>query len=446
MNRAQDWNGFRAAASLFDVPAQNLIYADVDGNIGYQAPGTVPVRATGDGTVPVPGWTSQNGWSGTVPFDDLPSMLNPERGLHRHGEQPGERQRPDADPGLGSRLSRSIHRAAPRRTHRLGREAHRRRPHRDPARHLGRERERAPARDRGARARRRRRPRRRPARRMGRTGRRGQRPGGVLRRVLAPPPRRHVRHAPRADAPRGRRPVVRRRVGTPRRSRRALVDERGRRGRRPRRHDRPSARRGLGRGIRPHGRRPRRVALGSPAHPHAHQPELRRVGHRPHRVALQPRAVRARRRLVDRERHRLGRDHRLRRRLGAVDAHDRRPRRLRRVNAGSTSRARRATRSIRTTPTRPRSGSAARRGRGRSRSPPCARRPPTRCSWIPPADARGRAAHAEESVARLRPRGTCAWARRCRAAAGGRSSSAGRGSSRASAPSSRAGARSRTAP
>ena len=47
MNRAQDWNAFRAAASLFDVPAQNLIYADVDGNIGYQAPGTLPVRATG---------------------------------------------------------------------------------------------------------------------------------------------------------------------------------------------------------------------------------------------------------------------------------------------------------------------------------------------------------------------------------------------------------------
>jgi len=80
MNRAQDWNAFRAAASLFDVPAQNLIYADVDGNIGYQAPGTVPVRATGDGTVPLPGWISQNGWSGTVPFDDLPSMFNPERG------------------------------------------------------------------------------------------------------------------------------------------------------------------------------------------------------------------------------------------------------------------------------------------------------------------------------------------------------------------------------
>lgn len=80
LNRAQDWATFRSAAELFDVPAQNLVYADVDGNIGYQAPGMIPMRLTGDGTVPVPGWTSANGWSGMVPFGDLPSMLNPERG------------------------------------------------------------------------------------------------------------------------------------------------------------------------------------------------------------------------------------------------------------------------------------------------------------------------------------------------------------------------------
>ena len=67
------------------------------------------------------------------------------------------------------------------------------------------------------------------------------------------------------------------------------------------------ARRGVERGIRPHGQRPRRLALGPAAHAHAHQPELRRVRHRPHRVAVQPRALRARRRLVDRQRHRLGR-------------------------------------------------------------------------------------------------------------------------------------------
>ncbi|TFD80895.1 penicillin acylase family protein [Cryobacterium psychrophilum] len=80
MSRATDWESFRAAASKFDVPSQNLIYADVDGNIGYQAPGVIPIRVTGDGTVPVPGWTSQYGWSGYIPFDALPQVFNPPSG------------------------------------------------------------------------------------------------------------------------------------------------------------------------------------------------------------------------------------------------------------------------------------------------------------------------------------------------------------------------------
>jgi penicillin amidase len=77
---AADWTAFRSAAGDFQVPSQNLVYADVDGHIGYQAPGSVPIRATGDGTVPVPGWTSQYGWVGTVPYDQLPSALDPPSG------------------------------------------------------------------------------------------------------------------------------------------------------------------------------------------------------------------------------------------------------------------------------------------------------------------------------------------------------------------------------
>lgn len=80
LDGATGWDGFRAAAAQFDVPSQNLIYADVDGNIGYQAPGRIPIRATGDGTVPVPGWTSQYRWTGYIPFDQLPSVLNPPSG------------------------------------------------------------------------------------------------------------------------------------------------------------------------------------------------------------------------------------------------------------------------------------------------------------------------------------------------------------------------------
>ncbi|WP_348788179.1 penicillin acylase family protein [Leifsonia sp. NPDC080035] len=77
---AHDWASFRKAATAFQVPSQNLLYADVDGNIGYQAPGSIPVRAKGDGTVPVPGWTSTYGWVGTIPYERLPSELNPPSG------------------------------------------------------------------------------------------------------------------------------------------------------------------------------------------------------------------------------------------------------------------------------------------------------------------------------------------------------------------------------
>ncbi len=81
INKAQNWDEFREGAKLFEVPSQNLVYADVAGNIGYQAPGLVPVRITGDGTLPSPGWSSDYGWSSYIPFDELPSVSNPESGL-----------------------------------------------------------------------------------------------------------------------------------------------------------------------------------------------------------------------------------------------------------------------------------------------------------------------------------------------------------------------------
>ncbi|MFI6325237.1 penicillin acylase family protein [Nonomuraea sp. NPDC050556] len=81
LNTASDWHEFRAAASLFDVPAQNLVYADVDGAIGYQAPGRIPVREKGDGTWPVPGWTGEYEWKAApIPFDLLPSVSDPASG------------------------------------------------------------------------------------------------------------------------------------------------------------------------------------------------------------------------------------------------------------------------------------------------------------------------------------------------------------------------------
>jgi penicillin G amidase len=80
LNKAKNWDDFRKAASLFEVPAQNLVYADVDGNIGYQSPGKIPVRGKGDGRYFAPGWDPEYDWTGYVPFHELPSAFNPAQG------------------------------------------------------------------------------------------------------------------------------------------------------------------------------------------------------------------------------------------------------------------------------------------------------------------------------------------------------------------------------
>lgn len=81
INTADNWDQFREALSKWDVPSQNFIYADVDGNIGYQMPGRIPIRAYGDGRIPVPGWTNQYEWTGFIPFEDLPNRYNPPEGF-----------------------------------------------------------------------------------------------------------------------------------------------------------------------------------------------------------------------------------------------------------------------------------------------------------------------------------------------------------------------------
>ncbi|QIK62674.1 penicillin acylase family protein [Leucobacter viscericola] len=80
LNTATNFTQFRAAAKLFDVPAQNLIYADLEGNIGYQAPGKLPIRGAGDGWLPQPGWDSAYDWQGFIPFEDQPTTYNPKSG------------------------------------------------------------------------------------------------------------------------------------------------------------------------------------------------------------------------------------------------------------------------------------------------------------------------------------------------------------------------------
>ncbi|WP_210588350.1 penicillin acylase family protein [Streptomyces sp. GESEQ-35] len=81
MDKAADWNEFREAAALFEVPSQNLVYADTQGNIGYTLPGRIPKRTKADdGSLPAPGWDPQYQWTGYIEQDELPYEYNPQRG------------------------------------------------------------------------------------------------------------------------------------------------------------------------------------------------------------------------------------------------------------------------------------------------------------------------------------------------------------------------------
>ncbi len=86
LNTAQNFAQFREAAKDFAVPAQNLVYADTDGHIGYQAPGLVPVRASAiagypPGYWPAPGWSSAYDWKSWVPFAQMPWVEDPKEGF-----------------------------------------------------------------------------------------------------------------------------------------------------------------------------------------------------------------------------------------------------------------------------------------------------------------------------------------------------------------------------
>jgi penicillin amidase len=80
MNRAGNWQDFRDTLKDFVAPQQNMVYADVDGHIGFIAPARVPIRAKGDGWMPAPGWSGEYEWTGFIPFDELPQALDPASG------------------------------------------------------------------------------------------------------------------------------------------------------------------------------------------------------------------------------------------------------------------------------------------------------------------------------------------------------------------------------
>ena len=115
LNRAGSWDEFRTALAQWPAPPLTFVYADVDGHIGRQAAGHIPVRARGDGLLPLPGWDDSYAWSGLVPFDDLPSELDPPRGFTVAANQDISRQSSPSDTGSGGASER-------RRGHNLGHE------------------------------------------------------------------------------------------------------------------------------------------------------------------------------------------------------------------------------------------------------------------------------------------------------------------------------------
>jgi penicillin amidase len=81
VDAAQNWEELRKAFAQLDAPGQNVVYADVDGNIGYQTTGHIPIRASGDGSLPANGADDSHEWTSYIPFEKLPHIYNPSSGV-----------------------------------------------------------------------------------------------------------------------------------------------------------------------------------------------------------------------------------------------------------------------------------------------------------------------------------------------------------------------------
>ncbi len=81
LNRAHNWKEFNAALESFTAPTQNIVYADIDGHIGYHTAGVVPIRKSGDGSVPYDGSTDAGEWTSYIPISKLPTLYDPPSGI-----------------------------------------------------------------------------------------------------------------------------------------------------------------------------------------------------------------------------------------------------------------------------------------------------------------------------------------------------------------------------
>lgn len=88
LNVATNWEEFRDALTEWAVPAQHVVYADVEGNIGLQVPGLIPIRAGGHtGTLPIIANSDEQDWQGFIPYDELPRVYNPDRNYIQSANQ-----------------------------------------------------------------------------------------------------------------------------------------------------------------------------------------------------------------------------------------------------------------------------------------------------------------------------------------------------------------------
>ncbi|MCG6910153.1 MAG: penicillin acylase family protein, partial [Deltaproteobacteria bacterium] len=80
LGKARNWDDFKNAVKTFTSVSQNVVYADVDGNIGLYCAAGIPIREKGAGMAVMPGWTDRYDWKGFVPFEELPHSYNPASG------------------------------------------------------------------------------------------------------------------------------------------------------------------------------------------------------------------------------------------------------------------------------------------------------------------------------------------------------------------------------
>src|SRR5690625_545171 len=81
-NKATNWKEFEKGLEKFLAPAQNFVVATKDGTIAYKANGNIPIYDSGDDALlPLPGWEKDKEWNGFIPFDELPRVVNPDKGF-----------------------------------------------------------------------------------------------------------------------------------------------------------------------------------------------------------------------------------------------------------------------------------------------------------------------------------------------------------------------------